>query len=45
MANQILLAGNMIGTIEALLYSYKMGLDLEVTLKTLSSGAANSVAW
>ena len=45
MANQVLLAGNMIGTIEALLYAYKMGLDLQVTLKTLSSGAANSVAW
>ena len=44
MANQILLAGNMIGIVEALLYAYKMGLDLDQTIKTLSSGGAASTA-
>jgi len=28
MANQILLAGNMIGTVEALIYGKKVGLEL-----------------
>ncbi len=40
--NQILIAGNMIGVCEALLYAYKAGLDLEETLKSVSSGAAGS---
>ena len=40
--NQILIAGNMIGVCEALLYAYKMGLDLENTLSLVSSGAAGS---
>ena len=44
MANQILLAGNMIGIVEALLYAYKMELDLDITIKTLSSGGAASTA-
>ena len=45
MANQVLLAGNMIGVVESLLYASKMGLDLDLTIQTLSSGAANSTAW
>ena len=40
--NQILIAGNMIGVCEALLYAYKAGLDLEETLASVSSGAAGS---
>ena len=44
MANQILLAGNMIGVAESLLYAHKMGLDLNLTIKTLSSGGAASTA-
>jgi len=42
MANQILIAGNMIGVCEALLYAYKAGLDLENVLASVSKGAAGS---
>lgn len=42
MANQILIAGAMIGVCEALLYAYKAGLDLENTLASVSTGAAGS---
>ncbi len=42
MANQILIATNMIGVCEALLYGYKAGLDLEVVLQSVGSGAAGS---
>ncbi len=42
MVNQILIATNMIGVCEALLYGYKAGLDLETVLKSVASGAAGS---
>ena len=42
MTNQILIASNMIGVCEALLYATKAGLDLETVLQSVSSGAAGS---
>lgn len=42
MVNQILIASNMIGVCEALLYGYKAGLDLEKTLRSVGGGAAGS---
>ena len=42
MVNQILIASNMIGVCEALLYGYKAGLDLETVLKSVGPGAAGS---
>lgn len=42
MANQILIASNMIGVCESLLYGYKAGLDLPTLLKSVASGAAGS---
>lgn len=42
MVNQILIATNMIGVCEALLYGYRAGLDLETVLKSVASGAAGS---
>src|SRR5271168_322016 len=42
MVNQVLIASNMIGVCEALLYGYKAGLDLSVVLESVSSGAAGS---
>jgi 3-hydroxyisobutyrate dehydrogenase len=42
MANQILIASNMIGVCESLLYAYKSGLDLDVVMKSVSPGAAGS---
>lgn len=42
MTNQILIAANMVGVCEALLYAYKAGLDLNTVLKSVSSGAAGS---
>ena len=42
MVNQILIATNMIGVCEALLYGYKAGLDLETVMKSVASGAAGS---
>ena len=42
MVNQILIASNMIGVCEALLYGYKAGLDLNTVLQSVSSGAAGS---
>jgi 3-hydroxyisobutyrate dehydrogenase len=42
MVNQILIASNMIGVCEALLYSFKAGLDLNVVLQSVGSGAAGS---
>ena len=44
MVNQILIATNMIGVCEALLYGYKAGLDLETVFKSVSVGAAGSKA-
>ena len=40
--NQTLIATNMIGVCEALLYGYKAGLDLERVLESVASGAAGS---
>jgi 3-hydroxyisobutyrate dehydrogenase len=42
LVNQILIASNMIGVCEALLYAYKSGLDLEEVLHSVGSGAAGS---
>lgn len=42
MVNQILIATNMIGVCEALLYAYRAGLDLESVMRSVSSGAAGS---
>jgi len=42
MVNQILIASNMIGVCEALLYGYKSGLDLPTVLQSVGSGAAGS---
>ena len=42
MVNQILIATNMIGVCEALLYGYKAGLDLDRVLESVASGAAGS---
>ncbi len=42
MVNQILIATNMIGVCEALLYGYKAGLDLNKVLQSVGSGAAGS---
>ena len=42
MVNQILIATNMIGVCEALLYAYRAGLDLETVMQSVTSGAANS---
>lgn len=42
MVNQILIATNMIGVCESLLYAHRAGLDLETALKSVASGAAGS---
>jgi 3-hydroxyisobutyrate dehydrogenase len=42
MANQILIATNMIGVCESLLYAYKAGLDLPTVLQSVAPGAAGS---
>jgi 3-hydroxyisobutyrate dehydrogenase len=42
MVNQILIATNMIGACEALLYGYKAGLDLKTVLQSVGGGAAAS---
>ncbi|HEY1066176.1 MAG TPA: NAD(P)-dependent oxidoreductase [Pirellulales bacterium] len=42
MANQILIATNMIGVCEALLYGYRAGLDLNVVMQSVGPGAAGS---
>src|SRR5436309_2524355 len=40
--NQILIATNMIGVCEALLYGYRAGLDLNRVMQSVGSGAAGS---
>jgi 3-hydroxyisobutyrate dehydrogenase len=40
--NQVLIATNMIGVCEALLYGFKAGLDLNQVLQSVGSGAAGS---
>jgi 3-hydroxyisobutyrate dehydrogenase len=42
MVNQVLIATNMIGVCEALLYGYKAGLDLPTVLQSVGGGAAAS---
>jgi 3-hydroxyisobutyrate dehydrogenase len=42
MVNQVLIATNMIGVCEGLLYAYKAGLDPETVLKSVGGGAAAS---
>jgi 3-hydroxyisobutyrate dehydrogenase len=42
LVNQILIAGNMVGVCEALLYARRAGLDPERVLASVSSGAAGS---
>jgi 3-hydroxyisobutyrate dehydrogenase len=42
MVNQTLIATNMIGVCEGLLYAYKAGLDLETVMESVASGAAGS---
>jgi len=42
MVNQTLIAANMVGICEALIYGYKAGLDLPTVLQSVSSGAAGS---
>ncbi len=42
MVNQTLIATNMIGVCEALLYAYRAGLDLEKVMESVASGAAGS---
>jgi 3-hydroxyisobutyrate dehydrogenase len=42
MVNQILIATNMIGVCEALLYGHRAGLDLKTVMQSVSSGAAGS---
>ena len=42
MVNQILIASNMVGVCEALLYGYRAGLDLHRVLESVAPGAAGS---
>lgn len=44
MVNQIVLASNMIGVVEGLLYASKMGLDPMLTIQTIATGGASSTA-
>ncbi len=42
MANQILVAGTMIGVCEALLYAHRQGLDMQQVISIVETGAAGS---
>jgi 3-hydroxyisobutyrate dehydrogenase len=42
MVNQILIATNMIGVVEGLLYAHKAGLDLDEAIAAVGAGAAGS---
>jgi 3-hydroxyisobutyrate dehydrogenase len=42
MCNQIIIAGNMIGVCESLLYAVKVGLDQQAVIDIVSKGAAGS---
>lgn len=42
MVNQTLIATNMIGVCEGLLYAYEAGLDLDTVMESVASGAAGS---
>jgi 3-hydroxyisobutyrate dehydrogenase len=42
LVNQILIASNMVGVCEGLLYAYKAGLDLDAVMQSVAGGAAGS---
>jgi len=42
MANQILIAGTMIGVVESLLYAHRAGLDRDTVIAVIGQGAAGS---
>jgi 3-hydroxyisobutyrate dehydrogenase len=42
LVNQTLIAANMVGVCEALVYAHRAGLDLEAVLRSVGSGAAGS---
>ncbi len=42
MCNQILVASGVVGTVEALLYAYRAGLDAEQVIEIVGTGAASS---
>lgn len=42
LVNQILIADNMVGVCEALLYAYRAGLDLKTVMQSVEPGAAGS---
>jgi 3-hydroxyisobutyrate dehydrogenase len=42
MVNQVLIAGNMIGVVEGLLYAHKAGLDASAVIDVVGKGAAGS---
>lgn len=42
MVNQILIAGNMVGVVEGLLYAQRAGLDLSTVIGAVGAGAAGS---
>jgi 3-hydroxyisobutyrate dehydrogenase len=42
MVNQTLIAGNMVGVCEALLYAYRAGLNMDTVMESVASGAAGS---
>ncbi|TDH65413.1 hypothetical protein CCR75_002017 [Bremia lactucae] len=42
MVNQILIASNMVGVVEGLIYAQKSGLDIEEAIRAVSAGAASS---
>jgi 3-hydroxyisobutyrate dehydrogenase len=42
MVNQVVIASNMIGVCEGLLYAYQAGLDLQMVMESIGSGAAAS---
>lgn len=44
MVNQIMIANNMVGVCEAMLYAYQSGLDPTTVLQSVGSGAASSAA-
>jgi 3-hydroxyisobutyrate dehydrogenase len=42
MCNQILIAGTMIGTVESMLYTHRMGMDMDAVIDVIGQGAARS---
>lgn len=42
LSNQIVMALNMIGIVESLLYAYKAGLDINITIHSIITGTASS---